>query len=95
MRRFDVYILASTARALYPGVTNDLVRRLAEHRDLSTPKHTSRYRITRLVYCEEFTGIRQAIEAEKRIKGWRREKKLALIEESNPTWKDLSLEIED
>jgi putative endonuclease len=92
MRQYYVYILASAARVLYTGVTNDLSRRLVEHRDANMPKFTSRYRVTRLVFFETFSDIHQAIEAEKRIKGWSRAKKLALVEAQNPDWKDLSLD---
>ena len=91
MRRgFCVYILASRSRNLYTGVTNHLERRLVEHREGLVPGFTSRYRIFRLVHYEAFTDIRYAIAREKEIKGWRREKKVWLIERENPTWEDLS-----
>jgi putative endonuclease len=83
-----VYLLASRSRALYVGVTTDLPRRLAEHR--AGAGHTGRYRIDRLVYAEPHDRIVDAIAREKQIKGWRREKKVARIEASNPTWRDLS-----
>ena len=92
MRSYFVYIMASTARATYTGVTNDLPRRVHEHKTRATPGFTSRYQINRLVYYEEFATAGEAIEAEKRIKAWRREKKLALIQERNPGWRDLSLD---
>ena len=89
-RLYYVYILASRSRTLYTGVTNHLVRRIQEHRDGLVPGFTSRYRIHRLVYFEMFRDIRGAIAREKQIKGWSRAKKVALIEEQNPTWEDLA-----
>jgi putative endonuclease len=85
-----VYIMASRSRTLYPGVTNDLERRVAEHKRHLTPGFTSRYRIERLVYFETWGRIRNAIHREKEIKRWRRSKKIALIESMNVTWADLS-----
>ena len=85
-----IYILASRSRTLYTGVTNDLLRRMVEHRDGLVPGFTSQYRIFRLVHFETFGDIRLAIAREKEIKSWRREKKLWLIERDNPTWEDLS-----
>jgi len=90
MKRYWVYILASKSRTLYTGVTNNLQRRVAEHRSGEGSKFTSRYRITRLVYCEETPDIREAITWEKRIKGWDRAKKIELIESRNPLWEDLA-----
>jgi putative endonuclease len=75
---------------LYTGVTNHLVRRIQEHRDGLVPGFASPYRIHRLVYFEMFRDVRGAIAREKEIKAWRREKKVALIEERNPTWEDLA-----
>lgn len=89
-RTFCVYILASRSRNLYTGVTNNLARRMVEHREKLIPGFTSRYRIRRLVHYEVFTDIRYAIAREKEIKGWRREKKVWLIKRDNPTWEDLS-----
>ncbi len=87
-RTFWVYLLASRSRALYVGMTNDLARRITEHwAGLST--HTGKYRIDRLVYMEEHPTARDAIAREKQIKAWRREKKGALVESENPTWRDL------
>jgi len=90
-RTYWVYILASRTRMLYAGVTNDLKRRMIEHRQSRVPGFTARYNIHRLVYCEAFADIRDAITREKEIKGWRREKKLWLIQRRNPTWEDLAL----
>ena len=89
-RTYHVYILASRSRALYIGVTGDLLRRIFEHRTHAVPGHTDRYRITRLVHFEATEDVNSAIAREKRLKGWRREKKIALIEASNPTWDDLA-----
>ena len=90
MRTFYVYIMASRSRVLYVGVTNDLARRVKEHKGGLVTGFTSRYRITRLVYFEEFADIRDAIAREKDLKGWVRMRKTHLIESSNPTWEDLS-----
>jgi len=98
-RAYWVYIMANAggrAATLYTGVTNDLERRVFEHQNPDLQRQpqsfTVRYRITRLVYSEEFHDIRDAIAWEKQIKGWRRERKLALIESRNPDWRDLSAE---
>lgn len=88
---YYVYILASRSRNLYTGVTNDIARRLIEHREGIVPGFSSRYRISRLVHFEIFRDIRAAIAREKEIKGWRREKKVWLIERGNPTWQDLAI----
>ncbi len=93
MRRsqtYFVYLLVSRSRNLYTGVTNNLMRRVLEHRKGLVPGFTRRYRIHRLVYCESFSDVRDAIAREKQIKSWRREKKIALIQVSNPTWDDLA-----
>ena len=90
MRNYYVYILASASRALYIGVTNNLVRRVALHKEKKIPGFTRRYQITSLVYFETTTDIRAAIRREKHIKGWLRAKKVALIESVNPQWRDLS-----
>lgn len=90
MREYYVYILASASRVLYIGVTNDLERRLWEHRQKLIPGFTKKYNVTRLVYFEDFRDVRDAIAREKQLKGWRREKKTTLIESMNPTWRDLS-----
>lgn len=89
-KSYWVYLLASRTRVLYVGVTNDLTRRVAEHQAGEGGAFTSRYRVHRLVYCEEHWDIRDAIHREKQIKGWRRARKVALIDETNPDWQDLS-----
>jgi putative endonuclease len=88
MRTFYVYIMASRSRVLYTGVTNDLARRVHEHKQGLMPGFSSTYRTTRLVYLEEFEDIRDAIAREKVIKGWVRARKIRLIEQHNPTWED-------
>src|SRR5438445_10791783 len=90
MRTYYVYIMASRSRVIYTGVTNDLARRVDEHKRSLTPGFTSRYHITRLVYFEDFGDVRDAIAREKQLKGWVRSRKIELIEEKNPTWGDLA-----
>jgi len=90
LQNYFVYILASPSRTLYIGVTNDLHRRLFEHKTKRTPGFTSQYNITRLVHFEVTPDVRSAIAREKEIKAWRREKKNKLIEAENPHWRDLS-----
>jgi putative endonuclease len=91
-RSYYVYILANPTRTLYVGVTNNLEARLHQHRRGTMSGFTSRYGIYRLVYCEEYSYINNAIAREKEIKGWLRVKKIALIEAQNPTWRDLSVD---
>ena len=93
MRQPVVYILASASgRALYIGVTTNLGRRLAEHR-AGKVTHTARYRIHRLIFVETCATAPEAIAREKQLKGWRRAKKIALVNLSNPDWRDLSGEV--
>ena len=87
-----MYIVANAARTLYTGVTNDLERRVYEHKNGLLPGFTSKYGLHRLVYVEETTDVVAAIEREKQIKGWLRRKKLELISGFNPEWQDLSAE---
>jgi putative endonuclease len=84
------YIMASLSRVMYVGVTNDLERRVWEHKQKQGGVCTKRYNCTKLVWFEEFREIRDAIACEKRIKGLLRARKIALIEEKNQHWKDLS-----
>ena len=91
MRRYFVYILASRSRCLYVGVTNNIYRRLADHR-AGLVAFTAKYCVTRLVYVEETSDVRAAIAREKQIKGWTRVRKIALIETDNPGWRDLAEE---
>jgi putative endonuclease len=86
-----VYILASKRHGtLYIGVTSDLPRRIAEHRDGEIAGFTKRYGVTRLVYVEPHDDIRNAIVREKQMKEWKRDWKITLIERDNPDWSDLS-----
>jgi len=87
---YYVYIMANMSRTLYVGVTNDLERRVYEHKHKLLPGFTSKYNITKLVWYETFPDIQQAIEGEKKIKGWLRSKKIAMIGSQNPNWEDLS-----
>lgn len=89
-RVYFVYVMASQSGTLYTGVTNDLERRVAEHKQGLTPGFTRKYGVSRLLYYEEFGDIYEAIAREKEIKRWRREKKIALFEETNPHWLDIS-----
>jgi putative endonuclease len=92
--RYFVYILTNKGKTvLYTGVTNDLLRRIAEHKQGITKGFTSRYNIKNLIYFEEYQDVNQAIQREKEIKGWRRQKKVDLILKSNPDLKDLYDEI--
>ena len=90
MKTYYVYIMASQSRTLYVGVTNNLERRVYEHKQKLIEGFTSRYNINKLVYYAETNDVREAITREKENKGWLRTKKKALIEESNPHWQDLS-----
>ena len=89
-RQYYVYIMTNRSRTLYVGVTNDLERRVYEHRSGIDESFTKRYKIDRLVYFDETSNVEAAISREKEIKKWRRSKKIDLIEASNPGWKDLS-----
>ena len=89
-RSYYVYILSSFTRTLYVGVTNDLERRVQEHKGHVIEGFTKKYKVTLLVHAEDCGEIEEAIAREKEIKGWRRKKKIALIEASNPNWHDLA-----
>jgi putative endonuclease len=93
-RTYYVYILASKSRRLYMGMTNDLSRRMWEHKNKVVEGFTKQYNIDRLVYFEETSDVRSAIEREKQLKGWRREKKITLIETINAAWEDLSVRLQ-
>ena len=86
---YYVYILSSLSRVLYVGVTNDLVRRVLQHRGGLHEGFTKKYHVTRLVYYEYFTDIKKAITREKELKSWNRQKKVALVEKENKKWDDL------
>ncbi len=90
-QEYYVYIMASSARTLYIGVTNDLVRRVFEHKQGQGGGFTSRYNVKKLVYHEPTTDVLSVITREKELKGWRRNKKVALVASINPEWRDLAL----
>ena len=87
---YYVYILASRAKTLYIGVTNNLERRVWEHKTGMLQGFTKKYNVNRLVYYETSEDIQAAIQREKQLKGWLRIKKLALVESINPEWDDIS-----
>jgi putative endonuclease len=89
---YYLYMVASRSHVLYCGVTNNLWRRIEQHREGSIKGFTADYKCTRLVWFERFHYVNNAIAREKQIKRWRREKKIALIKQENPTWLDLSEE---
>ena len=89
-KQYFIYIMSNHALTLYIGVTNDLVRRVTEHKEKVAEGFTKRYNMTALVYFEETPSIESAILREKQLKGWLKAKKLELIESMNPLWVDLS-----
>jgi len=91
-KHYYVYIMTNHTKTLYTGITNNLARRVSEHRQGIGSIFTKKYKITQLVYYEVYENIWDAIAREKQIKSWRRAKKVTLIETTNPSWKDLSLE---
>jgi putative endonuclease len=96
MKTYYVYILASKRNGtLYIGVTNDLIRRIYEHKDNLVPGFTDKYGVHKLVYYERVDDIQSAIEREKQLEKWSRRWKLQLIESANPYWKDLYDELQD
>jgi putative endonuclease len=89
--RFFVYVLANRPKGvLYVGVTNNLAQRMWQHRSKAAPGFTRKYGVTRLVYCEEYSSILEARAREYAMKRWRRAWKFKLVEQTNPTWRDLS-----
>ena len=93
-RRYFVYILANRRRGvLYVGVTSNLVRRMAEHKDKLADRFTKAYGVMLLVDVEEFASVLEARSRERSLKRWRREWKFQLIEQLNPDWRDLTSEI--
>ena len=88
--KYYVYIMTNKSRTLYTGVTNDLERRVYEHKNKLIDGFTRKYNITLLVWYEDFDNVVEAIEAEKKIKGWRRSKKIELVDSINPEWNDLA-----
>jgi len=88
--QYYVYIMTNKSKTLYTGITDNLERRVYEHKEKLFEGFTKRYNITKLVYYEVTSDVRAAIKREKQIKGWLRRKKIALIEAINPRWTDLS-----
>lgn len=90
MKKYYVYILASHKNGtLYIGVTNDLVKRVWQHKQKVVEGFTQKYDVSMLVYFEEYDDPKEAIKREKNMKAWQRQWKLNLIEENNPAWQDL------
>lgn len=88
---YYIYMLSNwNNKVLYIGVTNDLIRRMYEHKNKIIKGFTSKYNVDKLVYFEEYNEPKYAIAREKQLKGWKREKKNRLIESVNPEWLDLS-----
>ncbi|MGZ9116573.1 MAG: GIY-YIG nuclease family protein [Methylocystis sp.] len=93
-RHYFVYMLASARNGtLYVGVTNDLARRIYEHKSKQVRGFTSRYKVDMLVWYETYNDVNEAIAREKQLKKWERRWKLELIEASNPSWRDLYFDI--
>ena len=89
-RYYFVYIVTNRSKTLYIGITNSLSRRIFEHKTGSGEGFAKKYKLDRLVYWERYTSVHSAIAREKQIKGWLRIRKIQLIVEMNPTWKDLA-----
>jgi len=89
-KKYSVYIVGSQTGTLYIGMTNNLYRRVLVHKSGELEGFASKYGCNRLVYFESFDDVRKAIDREKQLKGWRRQKKIALIERLNPRWQDLA-----
>jgi putative endonuclease len=89
-KSYYVYIMTNPSRTLYIGITNDLIRRVYQHKNKLLPGFTTRYNVTMLVYFEETSDVQTALNREKQIKGWKRTKKSGLISSVNPKWIDLS-----
>lgn len=90
MRQYHVYIMTNFSKTLYIAVTSDLKKRVYKHKNKLIEGFTKKYNITKLVYFEETEDVNAAISREKQLKGWLRKKKIALIESTNPSWRDLS-----
>jgi len=90
MKQYCVYILSSKTKVLYIGVTGNLSRRIYEHKNKLIDGFTKKYNCTNLVYFEQTENVMSALEREKQLKKWRREKKINLIEKINPNWLDLA-----
>lgn len=93
MKNYYVYIITNmTNGTLYIGVTNNLERRMWEHKNKHTAGFSAKYGLSKLVYFEQFCDVKDALSAEKKLKGLLRKKKIALIVENNPLWNDLSVD---
>ncbi|PKL44948.1 MAG: endonuclease [Planctomycetes bacterium HGW-Planctomycetes-1] len=90
MKNYYIYIMSSKSRTLYIGMTNDIKKRVYQHKNHLVPGFTDKYNVIHLVYVETVSDPLSAISREKQIKKWRREKKVYLVESINPEWKDLS-----
>jgi len=95
MKNYYVYIMTNNSKTLYIGVTNDLIRRVYEHKNKLIDGFTKKYNITKLVYYEVFNTIDEAIRREKQLKNWHRKWKINLIESMNKDWTDLSADFLD
>ena len=89
-RTYYTYIMTNKSGTLYIGVTNDIERRVWEHRFGDGQGFTKRYKVDRLLYYEDYGDVTEAIDREKQLKGWRRSRKVALVTEGNPHWEDLA-----
>ena len=89
-KTYCIYIMSNISKMLYVGVTNNLGKRVFEHKSRYITGYTRKYNLFKLVYFEPFSDIRDAIRREKQIKGWRRSRKVELIESVNPHWNDLA-----
>jgi putative endonuclease len=89
-KQYWTYIVASKSGTLYVGMTNDIFRRVFQHKNHLVEGFTAKYDCTRLVWYEEFSVVHNAIRREKEVKGWTRAKKIALIESGNPRWEDFA-----
>jgi putative endonuclease len=90
-KQYYVYIMSNDHRTLYIGVTNNLERHVYQHKHHLLEGFTAKYHLTKLVYYASTNDVREAIAREKHLKGWTRARKIALVEETNPEWEDLSL----
>jgi len=93
MNQYYVYIMTNKSKTLYIGITNDLSRRVYEHKQKLVDGFTKKYNIDKLIYYEITNDVNTALEREKQLKRWRRWKKIKFIECMNSDWKDLSLEL--
>ena len=89
-KKYYVYILTNHSKTLYTGMTNNIKRRIYEHKNKLIKGFTEKYNISKLVYYESTNNVNSAIVREKQIKGWLRERKIELVETENPNWNDLS-----